>query len=215
MPVIAATRTPAFSPKLARTKGSPAPSAQTITSPSSVGQATAVSAALTASPCELGYGPNVRPPASTTTPAAWWLTVASSVVTRADTWFPSRISTAGGAPVGRSVTPSACGSAPIVGVELGVGSAVSVTTVGGWVAGNGPSLLLPLLAINAVGTITATAAATARPEATRRRRRIEVALPRTSSKASGVADRCSARRCRVRLSSSSRSLIGRPPVVRG
>ena len=73
MPVIAATRT-SFWPKLARVNGSPAPSAQTITSPSSVDQATAVAAALTASPCELGYGPNVRPPASTTTPSASWLT---------------------------------------------------------------------------------------------------------------------------------------------
>ena len=92
--------------------------------------------------------------------------------------------TAGGAPVGRSLTSSACGSEPIVGVDVGEGVFVSVT-VGGAVAGCGEESL-PWVANIAVGTITAIAAATPRPLASRRRRRIEVALPRTSSNASGA-----------------------------
>ncbi len=53
---------------------------------------------------------------------------------------------------------------PITGVDVGVGSAESVTTVG-CVTGRGPSLVVPLVASIAVGTITAMAAATPRPEA--------------------------------------------------
>ena len=86
----------------------------------------------------------------------------------------------------------ACGFEPMVGVDVGDGEFVSVA-VDGWVAGGScPSELVPLVANIAVGTITAIAAATPRPVASRRRRRIEVALPRTSSNASGVADRFSA-----------------------
>ena len=80
----------------------------------------------------------------------------------------------------------ACGFEPMVGVDVGDGELVSVA-VDGWVAGGScPSELVPLVANIAVGTITAIAAATPRPVASWRRRRIEVALPRTSSNASGV-----------------------------
>ena len=106
--------------------------------------------------------------------------------------------TAGGAPVGRPVTSSACGSEPMTGVEVGDGVFVSVT-VGRAVAGCGEESL-PLVANIAVGTITAIAAATPRPLASRRRRRIEVALPRTSSNASGAPCTPSACSRRVRFS---------------
>ena len=120
---------------------------------------------------------------------------------------------AGGAPVGRPLTSSACGSAPIIGVDVGDGVFVSVT-VGSAVAGCGEESL-PWVANIAVGTITAIAAATPRPLASRRRRRIEVALPRTSSNASGAPCTPSACWRRVRFSSSSRSLIVPPPALRG
>ena len=77
-PVTAATRMP-WSPGLGRVLGSAYPSCQVITSPSSVAQATAVPAALRARPDELGYGPKVWPPASTTTPSGVQRTEASPV----------------------------------------------------------------------------------------------------------------------------------------
>ena len=75
----------------------------------------------------------------------------------------------------------------MVGVDVGDGG-VRVGRRGRLGGGRQlPSELVPLVANIAVGTITAIAAATPRPVASRRRRRIEVALPRTSSNASGAA----------------------------
>ena len=68
-PVTATTRMP-WSPGLGRVFGSGEPSCQVITSPSSVAHAIAVRASFSARPDEFGYGPKVRPPASTTTPSS-------------------------------------------------------------------------------------------------------------------------------------------------
>ena len=159
-----------------------------------VAQATVVAARLRTMPCEVVYGPNVCPAASTVMVPSFVKRTTASLVWASSMSLSPRTGAAGGAPVGRSVTSMACGFEPMVGVDVGDGELVVSVAVEGAVAGGScPSELVPLVANIAVGTITAIAAATPRPVASWRRRRIEVALPRTSSNASGVADRFSAR----------------------
>ena len=165
-----------------------------------VAQATAVAAGLRTMPCEVVYGPNVCPAASTVMVPSFVQRTTASLVWASAMSLSPRTGAAGGAPVGRSVTSMACGFEPMVGVDVGDGDGevVSVAVEGAVAGGSCPSELVPLVANIAVGTITATAAATPSPVASRRRRRIEVALPRTSSNASGPAGRLSACWRRVR-----------------
>ena len=162
-PVTAATRIP-WSPVSGRMFGSACPSCQVITWPSSVAQATAVPASLRARPDVLGYGPKVWPPASTTTPADVPRTRASPV--RASASSPLVTSgIAGGAPVGRSRDVECVRvGAHHRGGRRSRRLAVGVDSRGVWVAtSGGPSAFVPLVANIAVGTISATAAATPRP----------------------------------------------------